>query len=260
MVRHLNNWQPDVLVVYASMGRILADEQLAGRLKIAPQSVMVSSEVLTAETRRRIEQVWGSSVFNNYATTEVSGIAIECDQHRGMHVMEDLVLVENVDQHHQPVPPGVFGDKLLVTPLYKRVQPLIRYVIEDRVRFSSELCPCGRPFKLIDAIEGRGQEVLSFPKADSGEVRIHPLLFHTLLDMLPVSGWQVVQETDGLHILLAKVHGTFDNRQIESQMHNALAAQEAVVPPIQVQRVDAIPQTVAGKAPLVKSNLASTSH
>jgi putative adenylate-forming enzyme len=260
MVKRLNDWQPDVLVVYASMGRILADEQLAGQLKIAPQTVMVGSEVLTAETRRRIEQAWGPRVFNNYATTEVGGIAVECDQHRGMHVMEDLVLVENVNQESQPVPPGVFGDKLLVTPLYKRTQPLIRYVIEDRVRFSSEPCPCGRPFRLIDAIEGRSQEVLSFPKASGGEVRIHPLLFHTLLDLLPVGGWQVVQEADGLHILLAQVHGALDESQIESGVHNALAAQEVVVPPIQVQPVDAIPQTIAGKAPLVKSNLASTSY
>jgi phenylacetate-CoA ligase len=260
MVRRLNDWQPDVLIVYASMGRILADEQLAGHLLIAPQTVVVGSEVLTAETRRRIEQAWGSRVFNNYATTETGGIAIECDQHRGMHVMEDLVLVENVDKDNQPVSPGVFGDKLLVTPLYKRAQPLIRYVIEDRVRFSSELCPCGRPFKLIDAIEGRMQEVLSFRRAGGGEVRIHPLLFHTLLDLLPVSGWQVVQEADGLHILLAQVHGALDDRQIKSQVQDALAAKAAVVPPIQVQRVDAIPQTIAGKAPLVKSNLASASH
>lgn len=260
MVRRLNDWQPDVLIVYASMGRILADEQLAGRLMIAPQTVMVGSEVLTAETRRRIEQAWGQRIFNNYATTEVGGIAIECDQHRGMHVMEDLLLVENVDKDNQPVPPGVFGDRLLVTPLYKRTQPLMRYVVEDRVRFSSQPCPCGRPFRLIDAIEGRLQEVLTFPRTGGGEISIHPLLFHTLLDLLPVSGWQVVQEADGLRILLARVHGVLDDCQIERQVESALTAQQAVVPPIQVQRVDAIPQTVAGKAPLVKSNLARMSH
>jgi hypothetical protein len=78
--------------------------------------------------------------------------------------------------------------------------------------------------------------------------------------MLPVSGWQVVQETDGLHILLAQVHGAFDDSQIENQVQNALAAQEAVVPPIHVQRVGAIPQTIAGKDPLVKSNLARALH
>jgi phenylacetate-CoA ligase len=260
MTRRLDEWQPDVLVVYASIGRLLADEQLAGRLKIVPQAVMVGSEVLTAETRRRIEEAWGSNIFNNYATSEVGGIAIECEQHRGMHAMEDLVMVENVDKNNQPVPPGVFGDKLLVTPFYKRMQPLIRYVIEDRVRFSSEPCPCGRPFKLIDAIEGRIQEVLSLPRVGGGEVSIHPLTFHNLLDTLPVSGWQVVQERDGLHILLAHVHGVLDDSQIENSIKTALAAQEVVVPFIQVQRVAAIPQTIAGKAPLVKSNLVSVPH
>lgn len=259
MVRRLNDWQPDVLIVYASMGRILADEQLAGRLSITPQAVMVGSEVLTVETRRRIEQAWGNQVFNNYATTEAGGIAIECDQHRGMHVMEDLVLVENVDKDNQPVSPGVFGDRLLVTPLYKRTQPLIRYVIEDRVRFSSEPCPCGRSFQLIDAIEGRSQEVLSMRRVGGGEIRIHPLLFHTLLDLLPASGWQVVQEVDGLHILLAHVRGALNEGQIENSVKSALAAREAVIPPIWVQQVDAIPHTIAGKAPLVKSNL-SPSH
>jgi phenylacetate-CoA ligase len=36
IVARLNDLQPDVLVAYASMIRILADEQLAGRLRIAP--------------------------------------------------------------------------------------------------------------------------------------------------------------------------------------------------------------------------------
>ena len=71
--------------------------------------MMVSSEVLTCETRRRIEQAWGPRVFNNYAATEASGLTIECEQHRGLHVMEDLVLVENVDQDNQPVPPASSG-------------------------------------------------------------------------------------------------------------------------------------------------------
>jgi phenylacetate-CoA ligase len=255
MVRRLNEWQPDLLIVYASMGRVLAAEQLAGRLAIAPRTVMVGSEVLTAETRRRIVQAWGDRVFDNYAATEAGGIAIECEPHRGMHVMEDLVIVENVDRDNQPVPSGVFGDRLLVTPLYKRTQPLIRYVIEDRVRFSSEPCPCGRPFRLIDAVEGRIQEVLTFPRASGGELAVHPLVFHNILDLLPVSGWQVVQDTDRLRILLAHVHGPVDDRQVESAIRQGLAEQGAVAPTIEVQRLAAITQTVAGKTPLVKSNL-----
>ncbi len=52
IVERLNAWQPEVLIAYASMACILADEQLAGLLQIRPRAVFISSEVLTHETRR----------------------------------------------------------------------------------------------------------------------------------------------------------------------------------------------------------------
>lgn len=258
VVDKLNNWMPAVLVVYASIGRILADEEIAGHLHITPRAVLCGSEPLTEETRRRMVQAWGNIIFNNYAATECAGIAIECKQHRGMHVVEDLIIIENVDRNNKPVPGGAYGDKLLVTPLFKRAQPIIRYEIEDSVRFSKKACPCGRPTKLIDSIQGRMQDVLSFPAKAGGSVSIHPLAFHSIIDMLPVSGWQVVQEVDGLHILLSGVHGPVDDEQLNSLVQKAIASQGAVVPPVTVQRVTAIPQTIAGKTPLVKSNLTHT--
>lgn len=91
IVERLNAWQPDMLVAYASMARILADEQLAGRLRIAPHVVFTSSEVLSDAARRMIESAWGKQPFNQYAATEIGGIAAECEHHRGMHVFEDQV-------------------------------------------------------------------------------------------------------------------------------------------------------------------------
>jgi len=99
------------------------------------------------ETRRRVGQAWGEVLFNMYGATEC-GLAAECDQHRGMHLQEDLVIVEVVDQDNRPVPPGVYGDRLLITVLFKRTQPLIRYEMSDSVRLSPDPCPCGRPFVL----------------------------------------------------------------------------------------------------------------
>ena len=83
-----------MLIAYASMSRILADQHLAGRLHIRPRAIFTSSEVLTEETRRRIVQAWGERLFNQYAATECGSLAAECDHHRGMHLMEDLVIVE----------------------------------------------------------------------------------------------------------------------------------------------------------------------
>ncbi len=259
IVARLNAWQPEVLIAYASMMRVLADEQLAGRLQVAPRAVMTSSEVLTEETRRRIVQVWGERLFNQYAATEIGSLAAECDHHRGMHLMEDLVIVEVVDQNNRPVPPGVYGDKLLITVLGSRTQPLIRYELSDSVRLSSNHCPSGRPFRLVDGIQGRVEDVLSFPGvAAGGVVQVHPLVFSRVMDTLPVSGWQVVQEADGLHVLLSGVRGELQDEILAETLLEALSEQGAIVLRVEVQRVESIPKTAAGKAPLIKSNLHRT--
>jgi putative adenylate-forming enzyme len=255
IVKRLNDWQPEAVIAYASMLRILADEQLAGRLRIAPRAVISGSEVLTQETRRRAVQAWSDVLFNNYGTSDCGGIGAECNQHRGIHLQEDLAIIEVVDKNNRPVPAGIYGEKLLVTVLGSRTQPLIRYELEDSLRLSSEQCPCGRPFKLIDDIQGRVHEILSFPAGAGGSVNVHPIVFHNIMDTLPVNGWQVVQETDGLHLLLSGARGTLDEEGLAGTVWQALAEQGAVVPRIEVQRVDVIPQAASGKTPLVKSNL-----
>jgi putative adenylate-forming enzyme len=259
IVERLNAWQPEVLIAYASMMRILADEQLAGRLQIKPRAVFTSSEVLTEETRRRAVQAWGERLFNQYAATEFGSLAAECEHNRGMHLMEDLVIFEVVDQNNRPVPPGIYGDKLLITVLGSRTQPLIRYELDDSVRLATELCPSGHPFALIDDIQGRVEDVLSFPGVAGGVVQVHPLVFSRVMDSLPVSGWQVVQEADGLRVLLSGVRGELKDEMLADTLRQALSEQGAIVPRVEVPRVPAIPKTVAGKAPLIKSNLSSFS-
>ena len=255
MVERLNAWQPESLIAFAQMGRLLAEEQLAGRLRITPRTVSTVAEVMTEETRRRMVQAWGERIFNNYAASECGGIASECDRHLGMHLWEDLLIVENVDRDNHPVPPGVFGDKLLITTLIKRAQPLIRYEFDDSVRMATEACSCGRPFGLINAVQGRVSEILTFPDAAGGSVKVHPVVIHQIMDTLPVSGWQVVQEADGLHVLLSGIHGTVDEEQLRGIVQKTLKSQGAVTPSVEVRRVPSIPQTAVGKTPLVKSNL-----
>jgi phenylacetate-coenzyme A ligase PaaK-like adenylate-forming protein len=61
------------------------------------------------EARRRVEEAWRKKPFEEYAATEPAGIASECEQHKGMHLFEDLVMTEVVDKNNRPVPPGVYG-------------------------------------------------------------------------------------------------------------------------------------------------------
>ena len=257
IVKQLNVWQPDLLIAYASMARILAEEQLAGRLHISPDKVFTSSEVLTNETRRRVKAAWGDEPFNQYGATETADIAAEYDACRHMHVFEDLLLVEVVDEKYRPVPRGEYGAKLLLTTLFSQTQPLIRYEINDSVRWSPEPCPiCGLPFGVIEGIQGRVEDALSMPAAKGGQILIQPLVFNRVMDILPISGWQVVQEVDSsLTVLLSGTRNGTHDETVANAIRKELTSEGVLVPPLKIQRVVEIPKNASGKAPLIKSKI-----
>jgi phenylacetate-CoA ligase len=255
IVQQLNDFQPDVLVAYASMARILAEEKHAGRLHIQPTVIFTSSEVLTDETRRRVEDAWGKILFNEYAATESGGLAAERNDHRGLYLFEDLVIFEIVDEKNRPVPPGVYGDKVLLTALFKYAQPLIRYELHDSVKLATEPHQGGVPFAVIDSIQGRTEDSLRFPGIKGGQVTIQPVVFHHVMDTLPINGWQIVQDENGLTLFLSGERGSFSDDGLTQRLQQALGEQDVVVPTITVQRVPAIPKGAGGKAPLIKSHL-----
>lgn len=253
IVQQLNAWQPQLLTGYASMMRILADEQLAGRLRVHPHMILPGSEVLTDEIRRLIKQAWGYLPFNAYGATEGGGLAAETSDHTGLYLFEDNVIFEVVDEQYRPVQPGVYGDKLLITVLFSRTQPLIRYELSDSVLLLPDTGSSSLPFARIDGIQGRTEDILHLPEVSGTEVAVHPITFHHVLDSLPVSGWQVVQEFDGLRVLLSGARNDVNDSMLVEEITRKLAAQNVVVPHISVQHIDVIPKNATGKAPLIKA-------
>lgn len=252
IVDRLNRQQPHVLVAYASMLRALAEEQLSGALHIAPMAVNSSSEVFTPEARARARLAWGIEAFEVYAATETGGIAAECEQHAGMHVFEDLVIAEPVDEAGYAVAPGVSSSRLLVTVLFSRTLPLIRYELTDSVRLSERTCSCGRPFHLIQAVDGRSDDALPLPARHGREaLRVHPKVFVNALDRLDAEAWQVRQEKDGLRVLIAKPVHDVDVTEVRRAVLQALRAAGAEDVPIAVECVSAIAAGPSGKRPLV---------
>jgi phenylacetate-CoA ligase len=252
IVAGLNDWQPENLIAYASMARVLAEEQLAGRLRISPRALMCPSEVLTAETEGRIERAWGDRPYNVYAATESAGVASECRRHR-MHLFEDLVIPEVVDDKNRPVPPGTAGAKILVTVLFSRTQPLIRYEMSDCVSLSTERCDCGLPFALLSGIAGRVEDSLIMRAKTGEDVVIHPNVFHRILEPLRVNEWQVIQESDVLRVLLGKPGEPVLLEQLAAALTGALREAGAEPPPVRIEIVDAVTRTLVGKAPLIKA-------
>lgn len=223
LVGKLNDFQPEEIFTYPSTAGLLAERQLAGEMTIRPRQILTGGEVLTDDVRKRIVTAFDSEPFNGYGTTEVGYVGVECDRHAGLHVFEDQVLIEIVDDEYRPVPAGT---RLLVTNLFNRTQPLIRYELDDLVTASPEPCSCGRPFPLLKTIEGRSDDILELPARDGGTIKIHPVTLRSpLAGIAAVSEYRVVYQAGKLRIeaVLVGADGRRVCQEIESSLGTALA-------------------------------------
>ncbi|MBI2486383.1 MAG: phenylacetate--CoA ligase family protein [Deltaproteobacteria bacterium] len=251
-----NDFQPESLIAYANMSRQLAQEQIAGNLHISPQAVFCASEVLTKDSRKLIHKDWGVQPFNVHATTETAGIASEYTQHTGLHMYEDLVITEVVDEQSKPVKPGEYGAKLLVTVLFSRTLPLIRYEIDDSVRLSSYGCACGRPFALLDDIQGRMEEAIHLTNQPDGVITIQPNFFHNIMELFPVGGWQIIQESNNtLRVLIVDPSPDFNEVNLRRTISTELEKQWVNRPSVKVEYVASLDRTDLGKTFLIKSSI-----
>lgn len=180
LVQQLNDWDPGQLVAYPSVLSLLADEQETGHLRLSPGIIIAGGETLEINEKARIERAFGASVFNVYACSEADYVAFGCS-HGWLHVNDDWMILEPVDQDYRPVLPGTPSHTVLLTNLANHTQPVIRYDLHDSVTVKPEPCPCGSPFTAI-RVEGRRNEVLRFTDDDGRTTRVLPLAIGTAVE------------------------------------------------------------------------------
>ena len=256
LVQRLNAWQPRSVASYPSILRQLAQEQLAGRLRVRLLSAATCAEVLTNETRKRVHDAWGIRIYDTYGATEYAPIAAECS-HGNMHLVEDGAIIEVIDARGRTVPPGVQGDRILLTVFSRWTQPLIRYEITDSLILMPEQCECGRNFRVVSTITGRHRDILTFPHKDGRRTTVtaHANLLYPVLETVPATAWQVVHDEHGLWISFVGLRDTCALSGISESISSVLEHQGALVPPIHVREVAELERGATGKAPLILSRL-----
>jgi phenylacetate-CoA ligase len=100
---------------------------------------------------------FGCKVYDQYGSREVSCIASECEYSNGLHISEETILLEIVDENGNECPVGVEGD-VLVTSLVNYAMPIVRYKIGDRAIMESGFCKCGRSHKRLKNVVGRSMD------------------------------------------------------------------------------------------------------
>ena len=244
LARALERHRPDVIGGYAATVALLALQQIDGRLDIAPRTVITSSEPLTDAHRERIRQAWGVEAFDAYATTETGPLAQECSAHRGEHVFEDTVLLE-VEQN-----------RILVTNLFNRGFPLIRFAVDDLVTLGEGPCPCGRTTARIASISGRSNDIMLLPSADRpGErIAVHPSAWTPVTALASIADAEITFDGAQLRMLVV-ARSSETEAEDEARRYVLGTFRELGVGDItlSVAVVDSLPRTAAGKRQLVRN-------
>jgi phenylacetate-CoA ligase len=190
--------QPTHLVGYSSVIGRLARATVDGRLDVRPVRVSTNSEPLTAEDRDAIDTAWGAPVHNLWGSTEIGVQAVGCGHGDGLHVCEDEVILERVDESGAPVGPDEPAVRTLATGLANLTFPFIRYDLGDEVTLLDGPCPCGSQLARVADIAGRRDDDFRY-----GERTIPASAFrHVLGTDAAISEYQVRQTARGADVLV----------------------------------------------------------
>jgi protein-S-isoprenylcysteine O-methyltransferase Ste14/phenylacetate-coenzyme A ligase PaaK-like adenylate-forming protein len=124
--------QPELIFGLPSRIEWLARAQQKGELAIAPAFVYAGGETLHPNLVELFRDAWpGCAVINTYGATETKPIALACAQCGELHVCEDLVYLELLDEQGGDAPAGAPAARVLATGLWNHVVPVLRYEMTD---------------------------------------------------------------------------------------------------------------------------------
>ncbi|MGE0006294.1 MAG: AMP-binding protein [Parvibaculaceae bacterium] len=133
-------------------------------VKLPLQLISTISEVIPDQLRSMVGELPGCRMVDKYGSEETGIIAVQCSSCGAYHPTERQMIVEILDEGDRPVRPGKTG-RVVVTPLFNRAMPLVRYEIGDYavvaraptcIHASLSLAQiCGRERNLFKMPDGR---------------------------------------------------------------------------------------------------------
>jgi phenylacetate-CoA ligase len=255
VVSSLNNFKPHIVVGPPSLLSFLADAREVGKLDIQPERLVSVAEVLEPQDAGRLKEVFSAPVHQIYQCTE-GLLAISCSE-GSLHIQEDLVAMqlEPLDDRRPATgrddyDPNGSRFSPIVTDLWRTTQPIIRYRLNDVLRLSGERCACGSPFRVIEAIEGRCDDILYFHARDGGGRPFFPDAIRriVLFASADIEDYYAVQERPGhLRIHMSVAPGASFNAIADEVRRNAQGTiSQYGCLPAEIEIVQGLPERLAG--------------
>ena len=207
---------------------------------------ITSGEILQPRQRSKIEQAFGSRVFDQFGCAEMAVFASEGPCRR-MHVSLDYGIVEIVNGKDEPVAPGQTGE-LICTGLVNDAQVFLRYRLGDMVSLDEGRCECGSMFPVFSSLDGRAAHAIIL--ADGRK------LFRMSAidaDVPSVKEYQIVQEAIGIFTFNVVPAENFCDADKQKLIANLIA--NVGPADVRIQLVDQIVRGRGGKFASILSNV-----
>lgn len=225
-LEQLSRFEPDYLVCVSSYYlRIIHVLEERG-LEIPDVDGLVGGGVpVTEKMKRHIESHLDAPFYNQYGLAEVdTGLAGECECQNGLHIQADYVYPEIVDpETHEPLEEGEEG-LLVLTPLQRDGQALLRYLTNDITSIRYDRCECGRTLPRIDDPRGRADDVV-FVKGTKLNLTDFQRVLEEIDDLINPFNWQLeIDHEHGKDTLELRVQWRVDEphgAQLERHVRNA---------------------------------------
>ena len=178
---------------------------------LALKKAYFGAEPYSKATTEKLEALWGIDAYNSYGLSELNGpgVAMDCIQKTGMHIVEDSYIAEIIDPNTgEQLPDGEEGE-LVLTHINREAMPIIRYRTKDLTRIIPEPCECGRTHRKIERIKGRTDDMMIL-----GGVNVFPSQIESVLMNIPEIGNNYV-------IILDRENG-LDRMHIQVELYSKL--------------------------------------
>ncbi len=236
LIQLINEKQLNILAGPPSL--LLMISRQCGQIDHPIDALVSYAEVLDENTKETLTTSFQAPVVQIYQGAE-GFVASTCrDGH--LHFNEDVLFVEPLgDPAEGPV-------SVLLTDLYRRTQPVIRYHLDDVLEIDSSPCSCGSAFRRIKKIHGRSDDIFVLLDAEGQPRYFFPDYVRRAINQASedILEYQAIQHThDRIEIRLILQNGA-DRSQIEAGILQNLAwrAEKIGVPLKGVKFSDAPPE------------------
>ncbi len=192
------------------LGAVLQKRGIDPKTGLKLKRAYLGAEPYSEETRGKLENIFGIDVYNSYGLTEMNGpgVGFECTEKNGMHIWEDMFLMEIINpETGEEVPEGEEGE-LVFTTLQRDAMPILRYRTRDITKVVEGKCKCGRTHRRISRIIGRSDDMFIVKG-----VNIFPQQIEQVLMCIKgvAENYQIILESyDDMTIRVEISRGVFD--------------------------------------------------